>query len=142
MSTVKINVKRIEGIIQQEAMILAEQAAKIGEEAARKRLDLSVTRYGIKRFSSGRGGSAGRNDTGSMISNLRALKPIVKAEQIIAKFGWGQGRSKKYYKYQEEGTAKIKAANSLLTGRRAVLNELPRLERNMKARIRRRLAKG
>lgn len=142
MTTVKINLRRIEGIIQQEAIILAEQAAKIGEEAAKRRLDLAVTRYGVKRFSSGRGGSAGRNDTGSMISNLRALKPVVKAGEIIAKFGWGQGRSKKYYKYQEEGTAKIRAANSLLAGRRAVLNELPRLERNMKARIRRRLAKG
>jgi len=142
MTTIKINLKQIEGIIQQEAMILAEQAAKIGEEASRSALDAAVTRYGAKRFASGRGGSAGRNDTGSMINNLRALKPVVKAEQIIAKFGWGQGRSKKYYKYQEEGTARIKAANSLLNGKRAVLNELPRLERNMKARIRRRLAKG
>jgi len=142
MSTVKINLKRIEGIIQQEAIILAEQAAKIGEEASRSALDAAVTRYGAKRFASGRGGSAGRNDTGSMINNLRALKPIVKAEEIVAKFGWGQGRSKKYYKYQEEGTSKIRAANSLLNGKRAVLNELPRLQRNMKARIRRRLAKG
>lgn len=142
MATVKINLSRIEGIIQQEAIILAEQAAKIGEEASRSALDAAITRYGAKRFASGRGGSAGRNDTGSMISNLRALKPIVKGEEIIAKFGWGQGRSKKYYKYQEEGTAKIKAANSLLNGKRAVLNELPRLQRNMKARIRRRLARG
>jgi len=142
MSTVKINLKRIEGIIQQEAIILAEQAAKIGEEASRSALDAAVTRYGAKRFASGRGGSAGRNDTGSMINNLRALKPIVKAEEIVAKFGWGRGRSKKYYKYQEEGTSKIRAANSLLNGKRAVLNELPRLQRNMKARIRRRLAKG
>jgi hypothetical protein len=69
------------------------------------------------------------------------LKPVVKAGEVLASFGWGRGRSKTYYKYQEYGTGKIKAANSLLTGQRAVLRELPRLERNMKARIRRRLSK-
>ena len=142
MTTIKINLKQIEGIIQQEAMIFAEQAAKIGEQASRSALDASITRYGARRFASGRGGSAGRNDTGSMIKNLLALRPVVRAGEVFAKFGWGPGRSKKYYKYQEQGTAKIRAANSLLTGKRAVLNELPRLQRNMKARIRRRLAKG
>lgn len=127
--------------VQDEAIVLLAEAAKIGQDASRAALDNAVTRYGSKRFGFGRGNSAGRNDTGSMISSLRALEPVVKLNEISAKFGWGRGRSKKYYGYQEEGTAKIKAANSLLTGQRAVLDNLPRLEKNMKARIRRKVGK-
>lgn len=141
MATVKINIGNITSVINDELMKTAEQAAKIGEEAARQKLDLSITPYGQKRFASGRGGSAGRNDTGSMINALRALPPVVKAGEVMAKFGWGRGRSKKYYKYQEDGTSKIRAANSLLSGKQAVLAEMPRLTRNMKQRVRRRLAK-
>lgn len=141
MTTVRINIAQITKTIEEEALKTAIQASEIGERAAREALDRAVTPYGRKRFSSGRGGSAGRNDTGSMINALRALKPVVKAGEVLASFGWGRGRSKAYYKYQENGTRKIKAANSLLTGRKAVMNELPRLERNMKQRIRRKLAK-
>ena len=141
MTTVKINVAKITDAITKEAEVMAEQAAKIGQDAARNALNLATTPHGRKRFASGRGGSDGRNDTGSMIDNLRASRAEVKGNEVIAKFGWGRGRSKKYYKFQESGTAKIKAANSLLTARRAVLNELPRLEKNMKARVRYRLAR-
>jgi hypothetical protein len=141
MTTVRINIANITKVLKEEALKTAEQASQIGEKAARKKLDDSITRYGLKRFAAGRGQSAGRNDTGSMINALRALKPVVKAEEVLASFGWGRGRSKRYYKFQEEGTGRIKAANSLLTGKRAVLNELPRLEKNMKARISRRLSK-
>lgn len=141
MATVKINVARITDAITKEVEVMAEQAAKIGQDAARNALNSAITPYGRKRFASGRGGSAGRNDTGSMINDLRASKAVIKGSDVVAGFGWGRGRSKKYYKYQEEGTAKIKAANSLLTARRAVLNQLPRLQKNMKARIRYRLAR-
>lgn len=148
MATAKINVvnmmKKLDlavEVVQDEAIVLLEQAAVIGRDAARNALNLAETPYGRKRFASGRGGSAGRNDTGSMINNLQALEPVIKANEISIKFGWGRGRSKAYYKFQEEGTAKIRAANSLLSGRRAILNNLPRLEKNMKQRIRRKLNK-
>jgi hypothetical protein len=141
MTTVRINVAQITKTIEEEALKTAMQASEVGERVAREALDRAITPYGSKRFASGRGKSAGRNDTGSMINALRALKPVVKVEQVFSSFGWGRGSSKAYYKYQENGTRKIKAANSLLTGRKAVMNELPRLERNMKARIRRKLAK-
>lgn len=127
--------------VRQEAVVLLEQAAEVGRDASRDALNLAVTPYGIKRFSEGRGGSAGRNDTGSMLRDLQALPPVIKSNEISVKFGWGRGRSKKYYKFQEEGTGKIKAANSLLTGKRAVLNELPRLARNFKARVKRKVGK-
>lgn len=148
MATSKVNIdgmlKKFDlslDVVQDEAIKLLQEAAEIGQNASRDALDAAVTRYGLKRFGFGRGNSAGRNDTGSMISNLRALEPVITSKEISAKFGWGRGRSKKYYKYQEEGTAKIKAANSLLSGRRAVLSQLPRLERNFKARLRRKLNK-
>lgn len=141
MATIKINIGNINAVLTEELQKTAEQASKIGQEAARKKLKSSITPYGLKRFSSGRGKSAGRDDSGSMIENLRALPSIIKSNIVMAKFGWGRGRSKAYYKYQEDGTAKIKAANSLLSGRQAVLAELPRLTKNMKQRVRRRLAK-
>jgi hypothetical protein len=148
MATTKVNVtgmlRKLDlsvDVIQDEAIVLLEQAAEIGRDASRQALDLAITPYGRKRFAAGRGNSAGRNDTGSMINDLQALDPVVKANEISIKFGWGRGRSKRYYKFQEEGTGRIKAANSLLTGEKAVLNQLPRLERNMKARIRRKLRK-
>lgn len=125
--------------VREEAVVLLEQASEIGRDASRNALNLAVTPYGAKRYASGRGGSAGRNDTGSMINDLRADKVEIKGDELVVKFGWGRGRSKKYYKFQEEGTAKIKAANSLLDGRQEVISQLPRLERNMKARIRRKM---
>jgi hypothetical protein len=148
MATTKVNIagmlKKLDlslDVIQDEAIVLLEQAAEVGRDASRQALDLAITPYGRKRFAAGKGNSAGRNDTGSMIDDLQALDPVVKANEISIKFGWGRGRSKRYYKFQEEGTGRIKAANSLLSGEKAVLNQLPRLERNMKARIRRKLRK-
>lgn len=148
MATTRVNIagmlKKLDltlEVVQDEAIVLLEQAAEIGRDASRNALDLAVTPYGRKRFAKGRGGSAGRNDTGSMINDLQALDPVIKANEISVKFGWGRGRSKAYYKWQEEGTGRIRAANSLLSGRRAVLNQLPRLEKNMKARIRRKMNK-
>lgn len=72
-----------------------------------------------------------------MIEDISAYDPQVSNTKLSLKFGWGRGKTKEYYKYQEYGTSKIQAALSLLDGRMAIINELPRLERNMKARIRR-----
>lgn len=126
-------------VAQQEATVLLEQAAQIGVDVAQRKLVLSTTKWGTKRFNSGRGASAGRDDSGSMIDNLRADKVDVSSGKLEVKFGWGRGRTKNYYKYQEYGSKKIKAALSLFEGRTAVLNELPRLELNMKARIKRKV---
>lgn len=125
--------------VRQEATVLLRQASEIGRDASRDALNLAITPYGAKRYAAGRGGSAGRNDTGSMIEDLQAGNVDIKNDELVVKFGWGRGRSKKYYKFQEEGTAKIRAANSLLAGRQEVISQLPRLERNMKARIKRKI---
>ena len=132
----KLDLTKQVAITEGEVMIM--QATEIGAAAARTALDLAETEYGRYRMSIGKGNSSGRNDTGSMINDLRALDPKISDDKVEAKFGWGRGRSKKYYEAQENGTAKIAAAHSLLDGERAILNELPRLERNMKSRISRR----
>lgn len=132
-------IDNLNDVIIQEVQTMVNQAAEIGAETARGALDLAETDYGRYRMSIGRGNSAGRNDTGSMINDLESMPSNVSSGKIEAKFGWGRGRSKEYYKFQEDGTAKIRAAHSLLDGERAVLNELPRLEKNMKARVSRRM---
>lgn len=126
-------------VVAEEAEKLIEEATEIAVDVAKRKLVDSTTKWGQKRFAAGRGASAGRDDTGSMIDNLTAYDFKVSAGKIEARFGWGPGRSKKYYKYQEYGTAKIKAALSLFEGRTAMLNELPRLSKNMKARIARKM---
>jgi hypothetical protein len=129
---------KLKGVAQvelDEAEVLLTQAAEIGVKAARTALDMAETEYGRYRMSIGRGNTAGRNDTGSMINDLRALEPKISEGKAVVQVGWGRGRSKKYYEAQENGTARITGAHSLLDAERAILNELPRLERNMKARI-------
>lgn len=129
-----------EDVIREELSVLVKEAAEIGAKASRSALDKSTTKWGRYRMSKNppQGNSAGRNDTGEMISKLYAFKPNLGLKNIFIKFGWVA--PKKYYRYQEEGTSRIKAANSLLTGKRAVLNELPRLEAQMRKRFRMRMA--
>lgn len=125
--------------VADEAEVMINQAAQIGAEVAKRTLQESVTKYGTQRYSHGRGNGPGRDDTGSMVDSLQALPPKVTKGKIEVAFGWAKGKEKKYYKFQEYGTKKIKAALSLFSGRTAVVNELPRLERNMKQRIQRKM---
>lgn len=121
--------------VMAEAEVLAEQAAQIGAEVARTALDNAVTDYGQYRMSIGKGNSAGRNDTGNMISKLDVQEPVVEEGYAAVAFGWSDIDYEEYFGYQENGTARIQGAFSLNDGQDAVINELPRLERNMKARI-------
>jgi hypothetical protein len=87
------------------------------------------------------GNTAGRNDTGEMISKLNAYPGRVTPNRAVASFGWRSKGEDDYYEIQELGNDKIEAANSLLDGANAVMNELPRLERNMRRRIARKAKK-
>lgn len=143
MATAKVDVSGalnkldlLSDTVAHEARVMVAQAAEIGAEVARKKLISSTTKWGEKRFAMGRGASAGRDDTGSMIADLQAH---VSPSGTQARFGWTRGMVKPYYKFQEYGTTKIKAALSLFEGRTTVLNELPRLEHNMKQRIARKM---
>lgn len=119
-----------------EVYVLADQVAEVGIQAARAKLDRSVTKTGKRRMAASPpiGNSAGRNKTGLMIASLRNLGIDATDTNIRAKIGWEENS---YFKFQERGTDRIPAANSLQTARRAMQNEIPRLIRNMRQRIRR-----
>lgn len=148
MATVKIDITRLikkldltQQIVVDEANILIMQATDLGVEAARNKLRSSVTKHGRFRMSQNDGRGPGREKTGSMMDSITAYDPHIKGENYIAvRFGWGPGKMKKYFGFQDNGTSRIPAANSMATAVRAVKNELPRLERNMKQRIRARMA--
>lgn len=121
-----------------EVYVLVDQVANVGVDAARAKLDASITKTGLQRMSRGDGNSAGRNKTGLMISSLKNLGIKATDTTIGAKIGW---EDSSYFKFQENGTRgkrAIPAAHSLRTGKRAMENELPRLIANMRQRLRRR----
>lgn len=148
MSTAKVDITGLikkldltQRVIVDEANILIMQATDVGVAAAKAKLDSSITRHGRWRMSRGVGRSAGRNKTGLMMDSITAYDPHIRGNDYIAiKFGWGPGKMKKYFMFQDDGTSRIPAANSMMTAIRAVKNELPRLEKNMKQRIRRKMA--
>jgi hypothetical protein len=128
-----------EDVVIEEAYTFVEQVAEVGAEAARESLDAAVTSYGLYRMSRGIGNTAGRNDSGEMISKLQALEPEASQDSIQASFGWAEEDFEEYFEYQEEGTSTIPAAYSLLDGAQQAESEAPRLAKNMKQRIRRRM---
>lgn len=125
--------KQVEKILESELRDISYEASKIGAEVARLKLDKSVTKWGRYRMKIGRGNSAGRNDTGTMISRLVPIRAAKNASKILARIGWVAPL--KYFQYQESGTSKIKAANSLKDGQKAMLNAIPSLVSQMKTRI-------
>jgi len=140
LSTTFKKLDNLSAIEHEEGIKLVEEAAEIGAATARFSLDAAITRYGEYRMSIGRGNSAGRNDTGTMIDGLNAFSANLNPSGPVAKFGWLF--PKKYFEIQEEGSdkfsTKIKGAHSLLDGRRAVVNEISRLATDMEETIARR----
>lgn len=128
----------------QQAYIFIDQLTEIGAEAARDALNSATTKYGEKRFSRGQGGSAGRNDEGNMISELKALGSEVDGnERVYGQVGW---ENPEEYFYAQElggggGFGPIPAANSLAAAEIAMRNNVGRLEKNMKERVRYRMKK-
>lgn len=124
-------------VVYDEAVTFVEQAADVGVEATRFALDAATTPYGEKRFAAGRGGSAGRNDTGNMINSVEAISAYIDTDGVSIEFGWQDPED--YFYAQELGSNRIAPAMSLLDGRDAVEAEMGRLASNMKQRIRRKL---
>lgn len=127
-------------VVWEEAEVFVQQATEIGAEAARAKLDIAETPYGRYRFNQkNQGRSAGRNDSGNMMDSLQALEPEVTETSVSAQFGWSDSDFEPYFEIQELGYAGIEAAESLLDGALAVEAEAPRLARNMRQRIRRKI---
>lgn len=62
----------IEERLVDRAMDLMEKTVDEGAEDQAKALDEAVTAYGQERYAAGRGNSAGRNDTGHMIEEIKS----------------------------------------------------------------------
>ena len=86
-------------IIEEESINAANELAEKGAQVARFALDSAVTDWGSIRF----GNSPGRNETGRMLSMLRALKTRKNSDGTMrAQVGWYFFT--KYFQYQELGT--------------------------------------
>ncbi len=125
----------------EQAHVFIDQLTELGAQAAREKLDAETTKYGEKRFSEGRGGSAGRNDRGEMISKLVALGSSVDDnDTVYGSVGWENPEA---YQYAQElgGGNNIPAANSLFAAEEVMMNNVARLGKNMKERVRYRVGR-
>lgn len=147
---------KLQAVVREEGKVLVLQASEMGAEVARNKLESEISFWGAERMAgrrwggdkknSGTGRGPGRNDSGRMIDNLKAV-PDNSAIRQRATFGWRQAliSAFPYIKYQEEGF------NNIISGRwqqgvfaikdaqKYVREQLPRLEKNMKQRIRGRM---
>ncbi len=82
------------------------------QEIQREFLNKATTSYGEYRYGRGRGGSAGRNDTGTMIDGIGWEVERVSRNRIDGRWGWVKGILD-YFVYQEKGIG-VPEARSLL----------------------------
>ena len=127
--------KNFEQVIKEEGATILAQAGEVGGNEMRRIIDVSTTDWGEYRMSQGRA-SAGRRETEAMYSSVGA-----KVVNGKAKWGWITG-TLNYFKYQENGTQTIAGMYALKDSRQKVLDELPRLVKNAKARMRYRARKN
>ena len=135
ISGFKTRMRNIEKTIAEEGATIALQAAKIGETEMKRIIDTSITPTGEKRAAQGRP-SAGRRETNTMYNAVDSS-----GSKKQAKWGWIT-KYLSYFGEQEYGKDKIQAMHSLRDSRQTVLDELPRLFKNAKARIRYRARKA
>jgi hypothetical protein len=82
------------------------------QKVQREYLDRATTPYGELRFSQGRGRSAGRNDTGTMMDGIGWEVERASKNRIVGRWGWLSGILD-YFVYQEKGIG-VPEAHSLL----------------------------
>lgn len=98
--------------IPEKAFAIVSESVKEAEDIQRDFLNKATTRYGEERFGRGRGGSAGRNDTGTMIDGISSDTSRVSKTKIEGRWGWLTGILD-YFVYQEKGIG-VPEARSLL----------------------------
>jgi hypothetical protein len=94
------------------AAAIVTETVKEAQEIQRDFLNKATTSYGEYRFGRGRGGSAGRNDTGTMIDGIGWEVEKVSKNRIDGRWGWVKGVLD-YFVYQEKGIG-VPEARSLL----------------------------
>lgn len=93
---------RIEERLVDAAIDVMAQTVDEGAEDQARALDEAVTEYGAKRYAAGRGGSAGRNDTGHMIDEIEHGVER-HGRSIIGWWGWDNPdpHDDEYFRIQE-----------------------------------------
>lgn len=86
LRTLETRIGRIPGVALDAAEQIVGETVKEGAAMQRDLLDRATTRTGSERFGRGRGGSAGRNDTGKMID---AIDSTSSATSRRAEGSWG-----------------------------------------------------
>lgn len=96
----------LEGRVQTAAQNAMIKCMDIGKDVQAKSLRQSITDYGTERFKSGRGGSAGRDDTGAMIKALARNVEVSKGPNETLITGWHGWREDHpyYFEVQERGS--------------------------------------
>ena len=122
----KIN--RLKLQIESSTNILAEEIAKTGRARMRFIVTTKRTPWGDKRKAEGRA-YAGRREKDTMWNAI-----TWRVTQKAAEWGW-LGDREKYYKYQEFGTGRIAAMNSLRDSKRYVQEKLPKLLKEFESRV-------
>jgi hypothetical protein len=105
--------KRRQQIVLEEVEQIVQETVLEAEGLQKELLDRAVTRGGAERFSRGRGGSAGRNDSGDMIRAIDSDTKRSGRTRVEGRFGWLRDKEA-YYGIQDFGGNGIPAAHSLL----------------------------
>lgn len=80
-------IRTTEDRLRPMALEIVQETVQIGREKQIEALNAATTPYGEKRYAAGRGGSAGRNDTGNMI-DLVTTTAEETASGAIGTWGW------------------------------------------------------
>lgn len=94
------------------AIDIVTETVEEGAQLQAQALNEAVTRSGEARFSAGRGGSAGRNDTGELIGDIKTTVEQ-HGSSVIGTWGWETNTPK--IDAQEHGKGRAPAADSLWT---------------------------
>ena len=126
--------QNLQDAINIEGPKILEQASKVGETEMKRIINVSSTDWGVERMSKSppQGKSTGRRDTDTMYQAVTS-----KVTQLRAEWGWVDGYQE-YFSVQEA----LHGMYSLRNSKQKVLQEMPRLVKNAKARIRYRVRKN
>lgn len=105
-----LQARKVEVVV--EAAQIVSETVREAQKVQREFLDKATTSYGEFRFSQGRGRSAGRNDSGTMMDAIGWDVEKSAKYKITGRWGWLNGILD-YFIYQEKGIG-VPEAHSLV----------------------------
>jgi hypothetical protein len=111
-----VELDNLEGRVQTAVRDAMTAAMAQGRRLQADELDRAVTPGGTARFAAGRGHSAGRNDSGTMIGAIKTnveIKRTADTTEFVGWHGWPIDERRYYFEIQEKGFHGINPADSL-----------------------------